>query len=1224
MLAFLAYPLAAPLSFLTIPVVEASTIVSVTNCYQLQQIGSADTYYVQVEIENDIDCSATSISDTLDENYNADLYNEGQGFIPISGQRMVLNGNGHQISNLTINRPNESNVGLLGSVNSTLVVNLNLVNVNITGRSSTAALIGETGQSQIKGVTVTGTIASPASASHVGGVIGSMGYFTQMSLVSFTGTISSESANGVGGLVGTMSNNTSITNSFADVEITSTSTRVGGLVGAMNNESSIISNSYAVGSINGNAEVGGLVGRIQDSYWNDSFTIENSFAAVQVSNTGNYTGGFVGRIGYYGTDVTTTKNYFDTTTAGTTTAIGSNGEEEDVTGIDTSGEDSAYFYSLSNEPMSLWNTETIWVATEGYPMLMSFGDYSPTLPATPQNFSATVNGNMVILSWDEVTEGGNYGLSTENELHRLEYKTAGSSWDSEDTDTIDIYNGSEYGGITFNPETPEIAIRDLALSQQYDFRVRVNGKYGITSEWAVIDATTDTPTTIEINNCEELQSIGVDPDYTLIDNYILGNDIDCSESEEWDYDEENDSYGGFRPIGYTDGSAVPFYGNFDGQGYTISGLTINRDSAYDMALISVVSQYSTIENVNMTDVNIKGYEYAGALVGENNGVISNVSVTGNVYGEYEVGGVVGYSYLGSINNVVADVNIVGSDYVGILAGAVEDTQVQDVNVEGTIEVLSGETAYHFGGLVGTTNDSTYRYVNADVQMYLSLFNTEAYDIGGLIGHVNEDVSIWDSSSTGSINIYVNEQTSSREIFNVGGLVGALCTDDPTCEIRRSDSSVDISIEEMAGEPEDIYINSIGGLVGRSEYFYEALIEESYSEGDITISFPTFNLESYNVGGFIGIVNDESEGAIIRNNYSVSDITINAPSSFIENVSGLLGKVSTVDDLLVKNNYSAGSINIQSDVEISDIAGFVAEDEDDYEEGSESIYENNFRSGEMTLTESATIAVGVGGFMGWNNGSESNLDNNFVYQSGSYNTCFAPINEWNGGESCSVASGVDTFKNSNNAPLSSWNFDYIWMIESGVNNGYPILRQTGEDNDNDGIYDAIENAAPNGGDGNNDGIQDSEQANVGGFVNGVSNQYTVLQLDDVCTITYAAAASEVANEIADSGYNYPVGMVNFTAECTPGFTTEVNIFEYGTSDTSMAVRKYKNGGYFQVSNAEVTSMNIGGIEGVQITYSVQDGGELDLDGEANGTIVDPVGLAQQSVNVPNTGFGGLRK
>ncbi|MEX0668568.1 MAG: choice-of-anchor U domain-containing protein [Candidatus Saccharimonadales bacterium] len=43
--------------------------------------------------------------------------------------------------------------------------------------------------------------------------------------------------------------------------------------------------------------------------------------------------------------------------------------------------------------------------------------------------------------------------------------------------------------------------------------------------------------------------------------------------------------------------------------------------------------------------------------------------------------------------------------------------------------------------------------------------------------------------------------------------------------------------------------------------------------------------------------------------------------------------------------------------------------------------------------------------------------------------------------------------------------------------------------------------------------------------------------------------------------------------------------------------------------------------VRVSYQATDGGELDIDGEANGIIVDPVGLGVEVVLAPSTGLGG---
>ena len=105
----------------------------------------------------------------------------------------------------------------------------------------------------------------------------------------------------------------------------------------------------------------------------------------------------------------------------------------------------------------------------------------------------------------------------------------------------------------------------------------------------------------------------------------------------------------------------------------------------------------------------------------------------------------------------------------------------------------------------------------------------------------------------------------------------------------------------------------------------------------------------------------------------------------------------------------------------------------------------------------------------------------------------------------------------------------------------------------------------------------------------------------------ASASESSKAAQDSGYTYPAGLVNFTAACE---SAAVKLFFYGESDT-MTVRKFfpSTNTYSTISSATKTSQTIGGQAATVVTYTVTDGGELDVDGADNGVIVDPVGLGQ---------------
>jgi hypothetical protein len=185
---------------------------------------------------------------------------------------------------------------------------------------------------------------------------------------------------------------------------------------------------------------------------------------------------------------------------------------------------------------------------------------------------------------------------------------------------------------------------------------------------------------------------------------------------------------------------------------------------------------------------------------------------------------------------------------------------------------------------------------------------------------------------------------------------------------------------------------------------------------------------------------------------------------------------------------------------------------------------------------------------------------------------------------------------------------------------------GYDGDGDGIADNTEDAAPNSGDANNDGMDDSQQESVSSFMNPVTNQYAVVEVDNACTISAASNAAESANTVGDSGYKYPAGLMNFTTDCgTPGYSTEVLLYFFGTVNENFVLRKYHPGtyAYATVGSAVISQSVVGGQTAAKAVYRVTDGGDLDTDGAANGTIVDPVGLAQNVVGAPNTGLGGRR-
>jgi len=263
----------------------------------------------------------------LDGNYIlvADIDCDGFAFVPIGTSSEpftgTFDGGGFTISNLTIYRPGESNVGLFGYTNGAEIINVGLENVNITGHSGVAGLAGDN-YGTIRGCYVTGSVETT--------------YYE------------------AGGLVGF--NHGLVRDSYARVDV-SGDYYLGGLV-AWNY--GMITNTYATGTLTAYGYVGGLVG------FNDGGTIENSFATTSIigrEGPPSEPGGLIGYNTGYISDC-----YWNNHPGNPDVAVGFGDGESNCTPI---YDNEAYFYDASNSPMSgCWDFTDVWVKLgDTYPIL---------------------------------------------------------------------------------------------------------------------------------------------------------------------------------------------------------------------------------------------------------------------------------------------------------------------------------------------------------------------------------------------------------------------------------------------------------------------------------------------------------------------------------------------------------------------------------------------------------------------------------------------------------------------------------------------------------------------------------------------------------------------------------------------------------------------------------------------------------------------------------------
>ena len=176
-------------------------------------------------------------------------------------------------------------------------------------------------------------------------------------------------------------------------------------------------------------------------------------------------------------------------------------------------------------------------------------------------------------------------------------------------------------------------------------------------------------------------------------NYIQTADINAAETHIWDISGTDTL--GFSPIG-NDG--IKFIGSYNGQGHIIDRLFINRPDSSFVGLIGY-SNGTIVDSLGITNVEIIGDQYVGAVVGHNrySSNVNNCYSTGVVTGSNYVGGLVGMNQSTSdIYNSYSTVNVTGTDDVGGLLGV--DWNGTHIENCYSIGVVSGSVPV--GGLIG--------------------------------------------------------------------------------------------------------------------------------------------------------------------------------------------------------------------------------------------------------------------------------------------------------------------------------------------------------------------------------------------------------------------------------------------------------------------------------------------------------------------------------------------
>ncbi|HPN40669.1 MAG TPA: GLUG motif-containing protein, partial [Candidatus Cloacimonadota bacterium] len=591
---------------------------------------------------------------TADIDLGLPPWNTGAGWVPIgssstSSFRGNYNGGGYTITGLTINRPTSDYQGLFGYTSGAPITDLGLANVSIIARSYTGAIVGRLSSGTINNCFSTGNVI--CNASYIGGLVG---YQDQ-------GTITNSSSNSringnsyVGGLVGIQSQGT-ITGSHSVGSINGSGNRIGGFVGS---SSGVIDNCFSSSLVTGGSNVGGLVGYLSSGSINKCYS------------TGIVTGNSVigGLTGYNSGSVT--NSYWDINSSGQSTSAGGEGR----TTLEMT-------YPYAANTYLDWDFSNVWTGTNGYPyhQMMQAGITAVPLTAgnpTPFNLSSSVNCQTQF-SWS----GGDGAIGFKLFL-------------GSDNPPTNVYNGLDLGW-RFNYIISDV----LENSSVYYWQIIPYNSLGDAINCPVWSYTTHIlkgsgtlSDPLQVSTAAQLDYVRNYLGTTHSNKYFIQTaDIDLG-LPPWN------TGAGWVPIGSS--STSSFRGNYNGNGYSISGLTISRPTSDYQGLFGYTFG-ATIHGLSIYNANVNARNYAGSLAGyQDQGNISNCFSSANTTGSSYVGGLVGYQISATMSNCYSAGTIRGNSYVGGLLGYKSEGFINNCYSTGNVTGSSNR-----GGLLGFNSGS---------------------------------------------------------------------------------------------------------------------------------------------------------------------------------------------------------------------------------------------------------------------------------------------------------------------------------------------------------------------------------------------------------------------------------------------------------------------------------------------------------------------------------------
>ncbi|HCO96088.1 MAG TPA: hypothetical protein DIU00_19465 [Phycisphaerales bacterium] len=287
---------------------------------------------------------------------------------------------------------------------------------------------------------------------------------------------------------------------------------------------------------------------------------------------------------------------------------------------------------------------------------------------------------------------------------------------------------------------------------------------------------------------------------------------------------------------YYEFQGIPFSGVFNGNGHTISHLTIEGIS--NLGLFGQLQEQGEVSNVGLAAVNVNGIYGIGAILGDNlGGSIADSSSNGSVNGNWFVGGLVGNNSVGSIINCCSTGMVTGKGDIGGLVGHNGYPERSNAVLANCYSTAIASGGYRVGGLAGSNDKGSI------TTCFSAGAVTGIGDVGGLVGN-NSVGSITNSYSTGNVSgdevvgglVGWNYNGSIAMSYSIGTVTGKWIVGGLVGYNAESSINISYSSSEVIGH------GYIGGLIGCNE---DSNITMSYSSGVVTGNEDVGGLVGYN-------------------------------------------------------------------------------------------------------------------------------------------------------------------------------------------------------------------------------------------------------------------------------------------------------------------------------------------------------------------------------------------